>query len=90
MSGGISMRFSKIIATVVLVLLVSKAQAISTAALIQGIPSLAPMLKKVTPVVVTIRVSKAITAPGHPCAIGAGSGVIVDAAKGSSLRIITL
>ena len=68
------MRFSKIIATVVLVLLVSKAQAISTAALIQGIPSLAPMLEQVTPAVVSIRVSKAMTAPGHLYAIGAGSG----------------
>ena len=87
MSDGISVRFSKTIAPAVLV---SKAQAISTAALIQGIPSLAPMLEQVTPAVVSIRVSKAITAPGHLCAIGAGSGAIVDAAKGSSLRIITL
>ena len=79
MSDGISVRFSKTIAPAVLV---SKAQAISTAALIQGIPSLAPMLEQVTPAVVSIRVSKAITAPGHLYAIGAGSGVIVDAAKG--------
>ena len=62
MSDGISVRFSKTIAAAVLVLLVSKAQAISTAALIQGIPSLAPMLEQVTPAVVSIRVSKAIWA----------------------------
>jgi len=82
MSDGISVRFSKTIATAVVVLLVSKAQAISMAALIQGIPSLVPMLEQVTPALVSIRVSKAMTAPGHLYATGAGSGVIVDAANG--------
>ena len=37
-----------------------QAQAISTAALEQGIPSLAPMLQAVTPAVVSIRVVKAL------------------------------
>ncbi|MFT5842663.1 MAG: serine protease DegQ, partial [Pseudohongiellaceae bacterium] len=66
-----------------------QAQAISTAALRQGIPSLAPMLEQVTPAVVSIRVSKAMPTSGRgseqmgrPYATGAGSGVIVDAAEG--------
>ena len=59
MNYRISLRFSKFIATATVVLLVAQAQAISTAALRQGIPSLAPMLEQVTPAVVSIRVSKA-------------------------------
>ena len=82
MSDGISVRFSKTIATAVVVLLVSRAQAISMAALIQGIPSLVQMLEQVTSTLVSIRVSKAMTAPGHLYAAGAGSGVIVDVANG--------
>ncbi|MFT6824032.1 MAG: S1-C subfamily serine protease, partial [Pseudohongiellaceae bacterium] len=89
MSYRISVRFSKIIAMAVVVLVVAQAQAISTAALRQGIPSLAPMLEQVTPAVVSIRVSKAMPTSGRgseqmgrPYATGAGSGVIVDAAEG--------
>jgi Do/DeqQ family serine protease len=89
MSYGISVKFGKIIATALVVILVAQAQAISTAALGQGIPSLAPMLEQVTPAVVSIRVSKAMPASGsggeqlgRAYATGAGSGVIVDAAQG--------
>jgi Do/DeqQ family serine protease len=89
MSYGISVRFSKIIATALVVLLVAQAQAISTAALTQGIPSLAPMLEQVTPAVVSIRVSKPMptsmrgnTQLGRAYTTSAGSGVIVDAAGG--------
>ena len=89
MSYGISVKFGKIIATALVVILVAQAQAISTAALGQGIPSLAPMLEQVTPAVVSIRVSKAMPASGsggeqlgRAYATGAGSGVIVDAARG--------
>ena len=89
MSYGISVKFSKIIATALVLILVAQAQAISTAALGQGIPSLAPMLEQVTPAVVSIRVSKAMPASGSggeqlglAYATGAGSGVIVDAAQG--------
>ena len=89
MSYGISVKFSKIIATALVLILVAQAQAISTAALGQGIPSLAPMLEQVTPAVVSIRVSKAMPTSGsggeqlgRAYATGAGSGVIVDAAQG--------
>lgn len=89
MSYGNSVRLSKIVATAAVLLLVAQAQAISTAALAQGIPSLAPMLEQVTPAVVSIRVSKAMPTSGRsgaqlgrPYATGAGSGVIVDAAEG--------
>ena len=89
MSYGISVKFGKIIATALVLILVAQAQAISTAALGQGIPSLAPMLEQVTPAVVSIRVSKAMPASGsggeqlgRAYATGAGSGVIVDAAQG--------
>ena len=88
MRYGISARLGKIIATAAAVLLVAQAQAISTAALMQGIPSLAPMLEQVTPAVVSIRVSKAMPAERgsrlleRSYATGAGSGVIVDAAGG--------
>ena len=89
MSYGISVKFGKIIVTALVVILVAQAQAISTAALGQGIPSLAPMLEQVTPAVVSIRVSKAMPASGsggeqlgRAYATGAGSGVIVDAARG--------
>ena len=89
MNYRISLRFSQFIATATLVLLMAQAQAISTAALRQGIPSLAPMLEQVTPAVVSIRVSKAMATSrrgseqmGRPYATGAGSGVIVDAAQG--------
>ena len=89
MSYGISVKFGKIIVTALVVILVAQAQAISTAALGQGIPSLAPMLEHVTPAVVSIRVSKAMPASGsggeqlgRAYATGAGSGVIVDAARG--------
>ncbi|MBL4572641.1 MAG: trypsin-like peptidase domain-containing protein [Gammaproteobacteria bacterium] len=86
---GISVRFSKVIATAAVVLLMAQAQAISTAALTQGIPSLAPMLEQVTPAVVSIRVRKAMPTSGRGSeqagrsfATGAGSGVIVNAAEG--------
>lgn len=86
MSYAISVRLSKFIATTVVVLLVAQVQAISTAALKQGIPSLAPMLEHVTPAVVSIQVSKALPTSGldreRAYATGAGSGVIVDAAEG--------
>ncbi|GJM12128.1 MAG: serine endoprotease DegQ [Pseudohongiella sp.] len=82
-------RFSKFIAVATLVLLAAQAQAISTAALKQGIPSLAPMLEQVTPAVVSIRVSKSLPSLGRGgeqlgrgYAAGAGSGVIVDAEEG--------
>ncbi len=111
-SNAISARFGRFLAIAALALLAAQAQAISTAALQQGIPSLAPMLERVTPAVVSIRVSKAMPATGgrfffngeelpegarrffeelpgangrpmqQPYATGAGSGVIVDAAKG--------
>ena len=38
----------------------ARVNGLSTAALQQGIPSLAPMLEEVTPAVVSIRVSKTI------------------------------
>ncbi|MBL4580592.1 MAG: trypsin-like peptidase domain-containing protein [Gammaproteobacteria bacterium] len=86
---GISVRFGKAIATAAVVLLMAQAQAISSAALTQGIPSLAPMLEQVTPAVVSIRVHKAMPSlgrgseqVGRSYATGAGSGVIVDAAQG--------
>ena len=89
----------------------SQTQAISTEALQQGIPSLAPMLETVTPAVVNIRVTKTMPTSTRyffngdqlpdevrryfeeipqlrrdngrpPFAIGAGSGVIVDAEMG--------
>lgn len=111
MSYGISMRLSRIVTVAAIVLLAAQAQAISTAALKQGIPSLAPMLEQVTPAVVSIQVSKAMPDSGRnlsngerlpegtrrffenaprrdnqqaerPYAMGAGSGVIVDAAEG--------
>lgn len=65
MSYGNSVRFSKLIAIAAMLLLTAQAQAISTAALQQGIPSLAPMLERVTPAVVSIRVSKAMPATGR-------------------------
>jgi len=65
MNYPISVRFSKIAATAAIVFLATQAQAISTAALKQGIPSLAPMLEQVTPAVVSIRVSKAMPASGR-------------------------
>ena len=46
-------------------LLAAQVQAISTAALQQGIPSLAPMLEQVTPAVVSISVSKAMPTAGR-------------------------
>lgn len=108
---GIYRRFTKLLAFITILLLAAQAQAISTAALKQGIPSLAPMLEQVTPAVVSIRVSKALPNTGRfyfdrdalpegarrffeelpqipndqrqrPYAMGAGSGVIVDAAAG--------
>jgi len=90
MNYGIGVKFSKFMATVAVILLVTQTQAISTAALKQGIPSLAPMLEQVTPAVVSIQVSKTMptSIPGRlsrgerPLARGAGSGVIVDASEG--------
>ncbi len=65
MKYGISMKFSKLVATAAIVFVAAQAQAISTAALSQGIPSLAPMLERVTPAVVSIQVSKAMPASGR-------------------------
>jgi len=65
MKSGISIRSGKLLTLVALMLLAAQAQAISTAALRQGIPSLAPMLEKVTPAVVSINVSKAMPAAGR-------------------------
>ena len=65
MNYGISIRFSKIVAATAIIFLATQAQAISTAALKQGIPSLAPMLQQVTPAVVSIRVSKTMPASGR-------------------------
>ena len=56
---------SKFLAISAIVLLAAQAQAISTAALSQGIPSLAPMLERVTPAVVSIRVTKAMPTSGR-------------------------
>ncbi len=65
MSFPISVRFSRVLAAIVFMLLAVQAQAISTAALKQGIPSLAPMLEQVTPAVVSIRVTKEIPSNGR-------------------------
>lgn len=104
-------RFGKFLAISAIVLLAAQAQAVSTAALAKGIPSLAPMLEQVTPAVVSIRVTKSMPdsrrfffngeelpegarrffdqlpgreeqQPSRPYAMGAGSGVIVDADEG--------
>tara|TARA_B110000858_G_scaffold198514_1_gene266010 strand:+ start:24384 stop:25709 length:1326 start_codon:yes stop_codon:yes gene_type:complete len=79
----------RVFVTALVLLLGGQVQAISTAALTQGIPSLAPMLEQVTPAVVSIRVSRAIPALGRhseqlgrPYTTGEGSGVVVDAAGG--------
>lgn len=106
-----SVKMSKLLAVITFTLIAVQAQAISTAALQKGIPSLAPMLEEVTPAVVSIRVSKLAPdsrrfffnqeqlpegarrffeefpnpegwAQNRPYAIGAGSGVIVDASAG--------
>lgn len=108
---GMSARFTQLLTAVTFLLLTTQAQAISTAALKQGIPSLAPMLEQVTPAVVSIRISREMPGSGRyrydpeslpegvrrffeqqlpnvderprqPYAMGAGSGVIVDAAEG--------
>lgn len=65
MSFGLSVRFSKILAVSAFVVFAAQAQAISTAALKQGIPSLAPMLEQVTPAVVSIRVTKSMAGSGR-------------------------
>lgn len=111
MNFPITHRLSRALVFIAFVLLTAHAQAISTAALKQGIPSLAPMLEQVTPAVVSIRVSKTMPGsvrypfngsdlpegvrrffeqaprsedgqPSRPYAVGAGSGVIVDAVEG--------
>ena len=63
MKSGISIKSGKLLTVVALMFLA--AQATSTAALRQGIPSLAPMLEQVTPAVVSINVSKAIPTGGR-------------------------
>ena len=65
MKSGISIRSGKLLTVVALMFLAAQAQAISTAALRQGIPSLAPMLEQVTPAVVSINVSKAMPTGGR-------------------------
>ena len=56
-----SNRFSALILSALMMMVcTSQVQAISAAALQQGIPSLAPMLQNVTPAVVNIRVSKLV------------------------------
>ncbi len=65
MTREIVVKLSKILGFVVFVLITAQAQAISTAALKQGIPSLAPMLEEVTLAVVSIRVSKSTAATGR-------------------------
>lgn len=65
MSYGNSIKFSKLLAVAAMLLLAAQAQAISTAALQQGIPSLAPMLERVTPAVVSIQVTKSMPASGR-------------------------
>jgi len=65
MNTGISIRSGKLLIIVALMLLAAQVQAISTAALQQGIPSLAPMLEQVTPAVVSISVSKAMPTAGR-------------------------
>lgn len=65
MNTGISIRSGKLLTIVALMLLAAQVQAISTAALQQGIPSLAPMLEQVTPAVVSISVSKAMPTAGR-------------------------
>ncbi len=65
MNCGISVKFSKMLVLSAFVLLAAQAQAISTAALKQGIPSLAPMLEQVTPAVVSIRVTKTLHDDGR-------------------------
>lgn len=89
MSNGPFMNFTKVFTAALVLFLATQAQAISTAASAQGMPSLAPMLEQVTPAVVSIKVSRAMPMGrgggllrGHPYATGAGSGVIVNAAEG--------
>ena len=65
MKSGISIRSGKLLTLAALMLLAAQAQAISTGALRQGIPSLAPMLEQVTPAVVSINVSKAMPTGGR-------------------------
>lgn len=65
MKFGQSLKFNKLVATALFLLFATQAQAISTAALKQGIPSLAPMLEQVTPAVVSIQVRKAAPASGR-------------------------
>ncbi len=65
MTIGNSMNLSRILGLVVFCLAAAQAQAISTVALEQGIPSLAPMLQRVTPAVVSIQVSKSAPTSGR-------------------------
>lgn len=58
MTSQISMKLRKVSGIVMILFMAAQAQAISTEALKQGIPSLAPMLETVTPAVVSIRIVK--------------------------------
>mgnify|MGYP002631194450 CR=1 FL=1 len=58
-------RFISVVSTFLILAWSVQASAISTAALKQGIPSLAPMLEQVTPAVVNIRVSKTMSGPSN-------------------------
>ncbi|MEX0965533.1 MAG: Do family serine endopeptidase [Pseudohongiellaceae bacterium] len=65
MNYGVTVKFGRILAIGVFLLLAAQAQAVSTAALKKGIPSLAPMLEQVTPAVVSIQVQKEMPASGR-------------------------
>lgn len=60
MSNQLSYTGKRLLGALLLIVCTAQVQAISTKALEQGIPSLAPMLQRVTPAVVSIRVSKAM------------------------------
>lgn len=65
MKSQLSARLVQFISLLLFVSLAAQVQAISTEALKQGIPSLAPMLEEVIPAVVSIRVSKSRSVTGR-------------------------
>lgn len=64
MRSQLAAKLVQFLSVILLITLAAQAQAISTEALKQGIPSLAPMLEEVTPAVVSIRVIKSMPATG--------------------------
>ena len=65
MRSQLSVKLVQFLSLTLLFTFAVQAQAISTGALMQGIPSLASMLKEVTPAVVSIRVTKSMPAAEH-------------------------